>query len=149
MSEKSISYADLLDSMMRVAFTPPTYEYTDSSGQRQVGYGPSVIQPFMNQVTRAMGDEEFAAKFMARVEMFMPEIAKRIAERLPDLLFEKVGQGYGKPDLWRIVTFMREPVEAALAEALKPAVAEYVASRFPTADLDSLGITVNIEVKLP
>lgn len=141
----------LLDSLMRAALSDVTTTAgLDANGQAIITTSRSPLMHMVEQIHYEISrNDDFKRQFIEAVMQRVPNIADAVALKMPDtIVYKKQVSSYPSTYADAIAPWVEAAVKDALAEALKPAIAEYVKERFPTADLDSMGITVNIEVKL-
>ena len=141
-----INSSDLLDAMCRAAFQPViTYTGLDYNGQPQWANSSTVASAFEQACLKALhSGEAVQARIQDELIARAPQIADALVPKMANALIVAVDQGYQKPVLRRVDKMLEGPLGAALTEALRPAVKQYVSERFPTLDLDRLQISVNV-----
>lgn len=130
---------DLLDSLMRAAMQPSV----DANGHPV--YNP--LSSITSTVSQQMGQQgPFRDALLAALTERIDAIADGVVGKVPETIFTKRYPTFGRDEPeYHISSWVKEPLTAALAEALKPAMERYVNENFPTMELDS--ITVNVTVK--
>lgn len=145
-----ITQDELLDSLMRAALQDLVAVGTGPDGGPALTTTRSPLMTMVDQIQYEISrNDDFKRQFIEAVMQRVPNIADAVALKMPDtIVYKKQVSSYPSTYADVLAPWIEAAVKEALVEALRPVLADYVANRFPTADLDTMGITVNIEVKV-
>lgn len=143
----NITSEDILDSLMRVALTPPVTTATDHEGRTYLHAERSVMRPVVDAISERLKEdpdlrEAIIEQIVEQVPTLTPEIQKRLIENVV-----KGGRDhYSQPV---IAEWAKPAVQEALAEALRTKIEAHVADKMgdlPLSQYD-LEIVVNLVPK--
>jgi hypothetical protein len=149
-SHMPITNEELLDSLMRAALRPTVVIVgTNPDGSPMLAPGDSPLASMVGSIVYEMSktNSPVRDRLVEAVHARVEEIAQSVASRMPDSIIVKKQMSSYPPEYRNVpVEWMQAAICDALAEALRPKIADYVAERFPVLDLDDMRVSINIEV---
>jgi hypothetical protein len=147
----SFADTDLLDAMMRAAFSPRS-EFTgvtfDGGGNPQPMYAvtPALIEPLVRVIQKKLEEDEgFRAHLIAKVIERIDTIADTIVTKSSSIgIIKEHKGGYNQPTTYSLAEWLQEPLGQLLADQLAPMIAEHVKSGGIDPEKTQLSINVNV-----
>lgn len=141
----NITTNDILDSLMRVALQPELLTTPNGSFS-----SPSIMSPIVSAITsQIQNDPELKASIVAQVVKLIPDMVPMLQQRLLNYVVEEHKSTSYNSSFTRavIAKWAEEPIQAALAEALRSKIEERLPEMEQPLENYDVNITVNLVPK--